>query len=1278
MSIVEPIVSKTTEVAYTAAFRHIGYLFQYNENIHILEVETQGLEDILRRINEMVVRSQRNAEDVEPDVEKWQENANRMRDEVVAFLVNKVRSNSWCVNCWCPNPIWRYRLGKESKLKTSCVIGCRDRGTKFLTVLPLSRPAPPPEHPLTSHEAFDSRQEIFNGIMEAIKDPTIKMVGVHGAGGVGKTTIVKEVAYLAKKSGLFDDVAFAVVSRNLDKKKLQGELAAELGLKLDEHGRSVDRLWTRLQNGKKNLVILDDVWDPLNLEDIGIPTTTDHGNKEGCCKVLVTSRKQLLHRMTPKPADQSTPNVSIIAPVASIKEFYIPVLEKKEAWSLFMKTAEISLNSNQENLSAAKKVCDECGGLPIAILALATALKGKEWYAWRDALTLLKNSNFDQIVDIDPNLFSSLKLSYDYLEPRDARSCFLLCSLFPEDAGISIEDLVMYSFGMRLLDPILSTTLENVRNRVLTLVKSLKASCLLLEGKDDNTVKMHDVIRDVAILIAKGEKRYLVSHDLKKWPEGGTYDGYLALSLKSEFFLDIPSELGCKELRTLVLRSKDCKLPDSFFNGMETNLEVLDLSGMAIESLPPSLLKLVKLRMLLLPNEVSDISCLGELKSLEILRVNGIKRLTPEIGPLTCLKLLDLGDGEDLREIAPNVISNLTRMEELCIPDHFDQWEDEATGTEERNASLVELNSLTCLTALKVHIPRGKSSPNNLCFENLVRFRISIGAPFGPIDEEEIPSAKMLKLEDVPLEDKFKVLLVKSEVVYVTKVKGLENVLHERDGSRFFNLKILQVEGCDGGENLLGRPEPSQQTLRQEMSRSFCNLTKLCVAHCSFKYLFSLSIARCLEQLQVLNVETCSCIEVIVGNERQGDDREIIFPQLRKMTLMHLPNLISFSTSKRPNLIIEASNSNPAQPLFGEKVVVSALEELEIVGLDDISEVWDKQFKPIVTEGIGSFGQLRSLVVGSCRRLVNVVPSNMRQRLRNLESLRIWQCESVVCDIENLTVVLPRLKSLYLRDLPNLREMGLNKKEDSLHGINVVYPNIRTIVIEDCPNLESIFSSSTARKLTHLGFLVINSGSSDSKLKAIVETSEERDGANNDEHFVFPELYFMQLTGMANLQSFCSSCGDEESLFNLKVVFPCLDYLEIWRLGNVKGIWNRTPPADSFQNLTHLVLVACHDLLYVAPSELLIGCLQNLRALVVMNCKLLEEVFKGRGSDSGEGIVSRHEPTIEEIDANVVLPQLRIVRLEQLPRLKSFSSGNELPSSVTRVIEDCPLLETHF
>ncbi|XP_028127336.1 uncharacterized protein LOC114323863 [Camellia sinensis] len=323
---------------------------------------------------------------------------------------------------------------------------------------------------------------------------------------------------LAKRNRLFDSVAMTTVSKGVVKEKVQGELASQLGLTLDEFGRA----------------------------ELGIPTI-DGGDNE---------------------------------PLINLPEIGIPFTNGSN-----MLTLEYPL--------PAEDVCNECGGLPVAICAVAAALKGKSNYVWIDAHTQLKNSKLRDVVDIDKKLFSSLKLSYDFLEPKDARSCFLLCSLFSEDAEISIEDLVRYSIGMRLLDQIHLNTVEDVRARVLTLVDGLKSSCLLLDGRSQNRVKMHDVIRDVAISIAEDEKGYLVNHDIKKWPEKGTYEHYSAMSLRfTTNICELPNELECRGLHTLVLKSNnDCSrtdVPNNFFNGMENNLEVLDLSEIPLESLPSS------------------------------------------------------------------------------------------------------------------------------------------------------------------------------------------------------------------------------------------------------------------------------------------------------------------------------------------------------------------------------------------------------------------------------------------------------------------------------------------------------------------------------------------------------------------------------------------------------------------------------------------------------------------------------------------------------------------
>ncbi|CAL5382212.1 unnamed protein product [Camellia sinensis] len=626
-----------------------------------------------------------------------------------------VRENKWCFICSCPNIYWRYWLGKESKKKTTRVINLKGEGTKFMTC-PMSHRAPLTDAGFTfsaKYEAFNSRKRIFEEIMKTLEDPSIKMICIYGPGGVGKTTMVEEVRQLAKRNRLFDSVAMTTVSKGVVKEKVQGELASQLGLTLDEFGRA-GKLLNRLSNGRKNLVILDDVWEPLDLAELGIPTT-DGGDNEPLinlpeigipftngsnmvCKVVITSRKQRVCQMMQKSNE--------------LKVFPIEVLRGTEAWSLFTKMAEISVNFGIP--PAAEDVCNECGGLPVVICAVAATLKGKSNYVWIDAHTQLKNSKLRDVVDIDKKLFSSLKLSYDFLEPKDARSCFLLCSLFSEDAEISIEDLVRYSIGMRLLDQIHLNTVEDVRARVLTLVDGLKSSCLLLDGINPIGVKMHDVIRDVAISIAEDEKGYLVNHDIKKWPEKGTYEHYSAMSLRfTTTICELPNELECRGLHTLVLKSNnDCSrtdVPNNFFNGMENNLEVLDLSEIPLKSLPSSLPTLVKLRLLSLNGLLKidiGLALLGRLRNLEILSVQNMEKV----------------------------------------------------------------------------------------------------------------------------------------------------LLHDEDGTGFSKLKYLKVKECSDVEHLLCTPEMFLKAQPQSPPRSFCNLCKLIVKRCRFTFLFSLSVARGLVQLQYLKI----------------------------------------------------------------------------------------------------------------------------------------------------------------------------------------------------------------------------------------------------------------------------------------------------------------------------------------------------------------------------------------------------------------------------------------
>ncbi|KAJ0010907.1 hypothetical protein Pint_34698 [Pistacia integerrima] len=132
------------------------------------------------------------------------------------------------------------------------------------------------------YEEFQSRSSTLNHVLNAVEDAEVGIIGVYGMGGIGKTTLVKEVGQQAKKK--LDELVFVEVSDKPDTKNIQDELANQLGLEFETEAERASKLCARLKTDKKILVILDNIWEELNLEALGIPC----GNDRGGCKVLLT------------------------------------------------------------------------------------------------------------------------------------------------------------------------------------------------------------------------------------------------------------------------------------------------------------------------------------------------------------------------------------------------------------------------------------------------------------------------------------------------------------------------------------------------------------------------------------------------------------------------------------------------------------------------------------------------------------------------------------------------------------------------------------------------------------------------------------------------------------------------------------------------------------------------------------------------------------------------------------------------------------------------------
>ncbi|KAF5941125.1 hypothetical protein HYC85_022292 [Camellia sinensis] len=81
-----------------------------------------------------------------------------------------------------------------------------------------------------------------------------------------------------------------------------------------------------------------------------------------------------------------------------------------------------------------------------------------------------------------------------------------------------------------------------------------------MDSEEKECVKMHDVIHDVAISIASGEKHsFMVRYDkaLEDWPQKHRLKNYIVISLKLNGMHGLPGNLEFPELQLLKL---DCNM----------------------------------------------------------------------------------------------------------------------------------------------------------------------------------------------------------------------------------------------------------------------------------------------------------------------------------------------------------------------------------------------------------------------------------------------------------------------------------------------------------------------------------------------------------------------------------------------------------------------------------------------------------------------------------------------------------------------------------------------
>jgi disease resistance protein RPS2 len=169
----------------------------------------------------------------------------------------------------------------------------------------------------------------------------------------------------------FDIVIWVKVSKDLDLRTIQSHIAERLNLELNE-GESTqqraNKLFRSLMMKKKCLLILDEVWEKIDLDIVGVPQGQDQAN----CKILLTTR-----------------SLAVCRQMMTNANFRVDVLNEEDAWNLFVQNAgDIAESEGIHTL--ARAIARKCCGLPLAINAVGKSLRNRTVIElWKNALSQL-------------------------------------------------------------------------------------------------------------------------------------------------------------------------------------------------------------------------------------------------------------------------------------------------------------------------------------------------------------------------------------------------------------------------------------------------------------------------------------------------------------------------------------------------------------------------------------------------------------------------------------------------------------------------------------------------------------------------------------------------------------------------------------------------------------------------------------------------------------------------------------------------------------------------
>ncbi|XP_073295584.1 putative late blight resistance protein homolog R1A-3 [Primulina huaijiensis] len=337
--------------------------------------------------------------------------------------------------------------------------------------------------------------EDLNQIMETLTgdESNLQILPIVGMGGIGKTTLAKNVFDNPLIVCHFDLQAWVTISQQYSVHEILLGLLKEIGGE-EITQKNDDELGLCLHRSlfdRRYFIVMDDMWS-IEVWDAMKRFLPDNNNGS---RVLVTTRLS-----------------NVADNFFSCTPHQLHLLDEDQSWALFCdKVFGKESCCPPELEEVGKTIVRNCGGLPLAIVAISGLLAKSSrtveyWEHVADDTHAALNKGGDGLC------FGILSLSYKHL-PVHLKPCFLYMAIFPEDFEIRVSRLVKLWVAEGILKPMSSRSLEQIAEDNL---KDLIDRNLIQvhDYGSRNKIKtctFHDLLRDLCLREAQKEKFFLVN-----------------------------------------------------------------------------------------------------------------------------------------------------------------------------------------------------------------------------------------------------------------------------------------------------------------------------------------------------------------------------------------------------------------------------------------------------------------------------------------------------------------------------------------------------------------------------------------------------------------------------------------------------------------------------------------------------------------------------------------------------------------------------------------------